>query len=331
MNFDFVVNYFKKILVMLDNVIGSGFIYRNLNMFGLGYEFDKNTKTNIIDFNVKILKYTDTTLLSLDDKYFNNFEITKCFSKNCIGSIIPYYIIIDYYNQVKNWKPRLNKFYSLSLVEIILVLFYTDSKYLEKLYEFIIGPSVLESRLQYFHMYKRFSSEKNIRIIFDLVNKLEIKFSDVNPLFEEYIETLILNLLLEKYEKIYYPNQILIMIQQIEKSNLEFKITHISKDDIYIPNNSNYLKSNNSKNMKIIHEDELVDPLVNANLKSENYSYIDKDIFDKDKIILRLKKNTNKKNEIGSKTGSKTDSNTDIFQKLYIKYKSKYLMLKNKK
>jgi hypothetical protein len=95
--------------------------------------------------------------------------------------------------------------------------------------------------------------------------------------------------------------------------------------------------------MKIIHEDELVDPLVNANLKSENYSYIDKDIFDKDKIILRLKKNTNKKNETGSKTGSKTDSktgsktgsktdsNTDIFQKLYIKYKSKYLMLKNKK
>ena len=91
--------------------------------------------------------------------------------------------------------------------------------------------------------------------------------------------------------------------------------------------------------MKIIHEDELVDPLVNANLKSENYSYIDKDIFDKDKIILRLKKNTNEKNETGSKTdsktgsktGSKTDSNTDIFQKLYIKYKSKYLMLKNKK
>ena len=156
MNWNLTIDYFKKILIMLDTVVKFGFIYRNLSIFGIGFEVyitpDSPDKNNTI--RVKILKYTTTLLLSLEDKHFKQFESTKCFGKDCIGNLIPYYVIDDYYNLRNDWVRRLDKSYSLGLVEIIFVLFYNNCEILSKLYNFIIGPSVLESRLQYFHMHK---------------------------------------------------------------------------------------------------------------------------------------------------------------------------------
>jgi hypothetical protein len=249
-NYNFTIDYFKKLLIMLDNIIGHNYIFRNLNMNSLGFELLENNN----DFNIIILKYTNYTLLSLEDNYFNTFKITKCFNKKCIGNIIPYYIINDYYNLHKDWLKRLNKFYSLPLVEIILILFYNNDNNLTKLYDFIISPSILESQLQYFHFYRRFNSLNNIHNMNLMINNLNIRYCDINPILESTLSSIVINLLNKEYEKIYYPNNILEIIIEIEKSNNEFKINYIPKKKIY-NSSDNYIKNIDSEiKQKIIND-----------------------------------------------------------------------------
>jgi hypothetical protein len=163
LQFDFekTSNYFEKILKFLDKVVISGYIFRDLNLFRIGFEYDGDN-TNFI---FKIIKYTNNTLVSLNGAFFSSFSLVKCFGKSCIGSIIPFYVIDDYYNLKEDWIKRLNKSYCLGLCEIILILFYNSDENLYNLYKFIIGPSYLESKLQFFHVYNRFGILNNYQYI----------------------------------------------------------------------------------------------------------------------------------------------------------------------
>lgn len=275
-NFNFSLMYLKKLLVMFDDLISRKYVYRNLTMFGLGYQMVSNSS----DFSIIILDYTITTLLNLDDDFFVQFNVSRCRNKKCIGSLTPYYIIDDYYNLETKWLQRLNKFYSLGLVEIILILFYTNDDNLSKVYDFVIGPSVFESQLHYYHFYKRFNSDTNIHNLNLLINELKLKYCNINPLMETVLKLVLVNLLDKDYNIIHYPHQILELIKRIEKSNKEFDIEYKTKKKIYNPTNDNYLKTNIDVKKKILSEDIL---------KSDNEYY-----------------------------------------NLYIKYKYKYLSLKNK-
>jgi len=306
MDFNFIINYFKKILLFLDSIKSFNYIFRNLNMISLGFDYNIDKS----DIDVKIIKYTNTTLLSLNDVFFEKFKLTKCFNKSCVGNIIPYYIIDDYYNLENNWLSRLDKYYSLPLVEIIFVLFYNNDNTLNKLYNYIIEPSKLESRLQYFHIYNRYNISNNNHILTNLVNNLKIRFCNINPLFEYTMETIILNLLNKEYNKILYPNHILVIIKKIEESNEEFNIKYYNKNNIYNPNKENYLKISNENKKNIIANDSLIN--LNKIKEINNYRDIEpiynlSNEYPNIKIIL--KNNINYKN-------------------LYLKYKIKYINLK---
>lgn len=296
-NFNFSITYFKKLLKLLDNLISRNYIYRNFNMFGLGFELKKNLEANIKEdnnnFEIIILGYTITTLLSLDDNFFNQFKISKCSDKKCIGNLTPYYVINDYYNLESNWLKRLNKFYSLGLVEIILILFYNDSEDLTKIYNFIIGPSIFESQLHYYHFYKRFNSYANINNLNSLISSLNLRYCNIYHLFDDKLKLIIINLLDKNYDIIYYPNHILNIIKEIQKADMEYKITYSSKKNIYNPTEDNYKKTDIIKKKKIIMEDDIID---------------NKDI---NIPIVILSNNKN-------------------YYNLYKKYKYKYLILKEK-
>ena len=252
-DFNFSLSYLKKLLGLFDNLISRKYVYRNLNMFGLGYEMIPNS----IDFSIIILDYNITTLLDLENKFFNQFMVSRCGDKKCIGYLTPYYIIDDYYNFETNWLPRLNKFYSLGLVEIILILFYTNDVNLSKVYDFVVGPSVFESQLHYYHFYKRFNSDINTHNLNLLINELKLRYCDINPLMETELKLILVNLLDKDYDKIHFPHQIMELIERIEKSNKEFEIKYSSKEDIYNPIDDNYLKTNIDIKQKILSEDNL--------------------------------------------------------------------------
>lgn len=257
-DFNFSLLYLKKLLELFDNLISRKYIYRNLNMFGLGFDI-KNIQSHSTDFNfdIIILEYTITTLLALEDNFFNEFKISRCSDKKCIGNLIPYYVIDDYFNLKTDWLPRLNKFYSLGLVEIILILFYTNNDNLSKIYDFIIGPSVFESQLHYYHFYKRFNSDINVHNLNLMINDLELRYCDINPIMETELKLILINLLNKDYKIIYYPHQILELIQKIESSNKEFEIEYSSKKQIYNPFDDNYLKSSVDIKQKILANDDL--------------------------------------------------------------------------
>lgn len=254
-NFNFSLTYLKKILGLLNNLISRKYVYHNLNLFGLGYEIiTMQTNTDIIDFQIIILDYTIKTLLSLEDDYFEQFKFSRCGNKKCIGNIIPYYIIDDYYNLNPNWLKRLKKSYSLGLVEIMLVLFYNDDKNLENIYNFLIGPSILESQLHYYHFYKRLNSDTNVHNLIISIHELVIRFCNINPIMELELKNIIINLIDKNYDKIYYPSQILYKIKKIEESNNDFEIEYNSKNEIHNPVNYNYLRTNIYKKQKILSE-----------------------------------------------------------------------------
>ena len=265
-NFNFSLMYLKKLLELFDDLISRKYVYRNLTMFGLGFEIDANNLSNPSNFSIIILDYTITTLLNLEDNFFVQFKVSRCGNKKCIGNLTPYYIIDDYYNLETNWLQRLNKFYSLGLVEIILILFYTNDENLSKVYDFVIGPSVFESQLHYYHFYKRFNSDTNVHNLNLLIDELKLRYCDiiVSPLMEIELKLVLINLLDKNYEIIHTPYQILKLLERIEKSNEEFKIEYSSKKQIYNPTNDNYLKTNINVKKKILAED---------NLKSDNEYY----------------------------------------------------------
>jgi hypothetical protein len=297
-NFEFVMDFFKKLLILLDDIIARNCILRNLDMFSLGFDSENN--------NIMILKYTNTSIVSTESNYIKKFDILRCYDKKCVGNLTPYYIIDDYYNLKKDWVSRINKSYSLGLVEIILILFYNNDFIFTKVYDFIIGSSIFESQLHYYHFYKRFNSDTNIHNLNLLINQLDMRFCDINPILESTLETIILNLLNKDYDKIFYPNQILELIKKIEESNNEFKIKFVSKENIYNSQNDNYLKTNYDSKQTILTED-------NLNIKktkSDNHllipNYEEKQVDDK---ITFGDKEIN-------------------FYDLYQKYKLKYLSIK---
>lgn len=260
-DFNFSLMYLKKLLELFDDLISRKYVYRNLTMFGLGFEININNPSN---FSIIILDYTIITLLNLEDNFFVQFKVSRCGNKKCIGNLTPYYIIDDYYNLKTNWLQRLNKFYSLGLVEIILILFYTNDENLTKVYDFVIGPSVFESQLHYYHFYKRFNSDTNVHNLNLLIDELKLRYCDINPLMETELKSVLINLLDKNYEIIHPPHQILKLLKRIEKSNKEFEIEYSSKKQIYNPTNDNYLKTNINVKKKILAED---------NLKSDNEYY----------------------------------------------------------
>ena len=286
-NYTMTIQYFKKILELLDTTVANSYIFRDFNMHNLGYSLDK-TK-NLAD--IIILNYTSRTLLSQTDNYFKKLDISKCFSKKCIGPLIPYYVIDDYYSMNINWLKRLDKFYSLGLVEIILVLFFNNDNNFTKLYNFIIGPSILESQLQFHHYNKRFNNVNNLIELNQLISKINVRFCNANPIFEKYIMDIITNLLERDYTKIYYPNHILMIMLDIQNSDGEFKIKYVGKNNVYNQKDFNYTNTSTELRQKIISEDLIGGEDIGGNIG-------------KDKI--------------------------NNYKSLYKKYKMKYLMLKNK-
>jgi hypothetical protein len=318
-NFNFTINYFKKLLILLDNIVSSKYIYKNLYLSCLGFEKFTNSSSDNDDFEVIILKYSPNTFVYLDNEYYSKFSNLGCLDKSCVGKIIPYYIIDDFYYQKKDWFRRIDKSYSLGLIEIILILFYDSDKNLNELYEFLIGPSVLESRLQYYHLHLRFDKQENILIIFDLIEKICIRFPNINIAFDNILKNIILGLLEKDYNKIPYPNMILNQILGAENYGLEINnsISYKPKENIYFPENDNQFVKDNQIIKHIILDDNAKNPnfdyqsINNQNINNQNINNYNQNV-DNQNID-----NYNQNSYLNSK-----------YEKLYLKYKMKYINLK---
>ncbi len=219
-DFKDAIIYFKNLLKFVDKISSHKYIYRNFNSSTIGLNLNKN-----LDPDVKIIRYNPFIFIDSYGDFYKKMYNTRCGSEICVGELVPYYIVKDYFDLESKWIERLDKFFALGFVEIILLLFYNNDENSLKLYKFVLEPSELEPfAMKYFHIYNRYNNYNNIKTLNSLIYELVPRYCNINPLLEKCLSDIILNLLDKDYERIPYPNQILEKIKQIEKSNSDFAI-----------------------------------------------------------------------------------------------------------
>ena len=185
LDYNQTMNYIIKILLFLQKCKENDIIFRNFKFSGIGYEF-VNSEIQFV-----ILDYEESSLIKKLDKYFNTFK-DGC-DAMCAGTLIPYFIIQDFFELEKGWKNKLDKLYSVGLGEILIFLLYTQDEIMDKFFKLIYNPSYLKSDLHYFQFKKLFDDEANKLYFLNLIVSLKPKFVDmdlkiINPMFIRIIQ-----------------------------------------------------------------------------------------------------------------------------------------------
>lgn len=209
--------YYSRLIEFLNELKGLNMIYRDLKFSNIGYD-------KLPDGQIKfvVLEYDNLTLLNLNDGFFNSFKLTGCNNKYCGGTLIPYYVAHDYFYSNPNWLSRLDKLYCLGLFEITMCLFFRDDQNFHELYKLLSGISSLKSCLYYHHLITIFDNVNKYLKIQTTVLNLICKFIQINPILEKFLHDLMINLIRKPYDQIWYPINIINMINKILPSNKEF-------------------------------------------------------------------------------------------------------------
>ena len=230
LNYNHTMKYIIKIMLFLQKCYENNIIIRNFKFSALGYEFI-NSEIQFI-----ILDYDDATLIRQTDNFFNTFS-DGC-DTMCAGTLVPYFIIEDFFEMVPEWKNKLDKLYSIGLAETLIFLLYTQDEIMENLFKIIYNPSYLKPCLHYYHFMKIFDNETNTYDFFRSITSLKPKFVEIdskiiNPMFTRIIQ----NCFDTKYNVVKSPMSYLQHINKAysdydkEKSNIKTFIEPIRTID----------------------------------------------------------------------------------------------------
>lgn len=223
LDYVYVIDYIVKMLLFLIKCKESGIIFRNFKFSSLGYLFIKEK----IEFLIG--DYDDKTLISETDEFFNNFS-DGCDSM-CGGTLVPYFIIKDFFEINTEWKTKLDKIYSVGLGESLIFLLYKQDTTMNDLFKIIYEPSYLKPCLHYYHFMKIFDNVENKTLFYKSISNLQPKFFQlnlqiINPMFIRIIQ----NCFNIDYTKVKYPQVYLKNIYSVYTKYLDSKnkiSTHI--------------------------------------------------------------------------------------------------------
>ena len=182
-------------------------IFRDFKFSCIGYEF--------IDSEIQfvVLDYNDTTLLKKNDTFFDTFK-DGC-DAMCVGTLVPYFIIYDFFEMEVNWKNKLDKVYSIGLAETLIFLLYDQDENMENIFKIIYNPSRLRPCLHYYHFMKIFDNESDKSAFYKLITMLKPKFIELEPKINQMFTRIIQNCFEIKYENVKTPNSYLEHINKI--------------------------------------------------------------------------------------------------------------------
>lgn len=256
------INYLKSYLKFL-MIISQGVdkdkkkvsaICTNLRLYNYGVRRDSEGNAHFImlEINEDSLLFREKIKEKINEKERLNYLVGT--------SYIPYYVANDHFIYEKDWEKRLDKLYCVGLFELILYLFFRKSSVFFCLYELMTNIIALPKDLQYHTIVSRYNKCRNKQIIMMMIQKLSIKYCDIDGLLGKYLQTIIHGLLDENYENIPYPGKIYENIEKIEKEPNSFEeMTKIGKD--IIPKDIGY-------NDKILNREELRNKIDNiTNIK----------------------------------------------------------------
>ena len=208
LDYEYTMKYIIKMLLFIEKCNENNIILRNFKFSGFGYEFIDS------EINFVLLDYIDTSLIKKNEEYFKLFA-DGCDSM-CAGTLVPYFIIYDFFEMNSEWITKLDRLYIIGLAESLIFLLYNQDDIMEKLFKLLYEPSYLKPCLHYYHYMKLFDDVKKKKTFFDLLNSLQPKFVEIdlkyiNPMFKR----IIINCFETKYNTIYSPSTYLNHIKKI--------------------------------------------------------------------------------------------------------------------
>jgi hypothetical protein len=198
LDFDYTIKFIINMLLFLEKCNANNIILRNFKFSGLGFDFIDN------EIKFVLLDYNDVSLIKTSEKYFKSFS-DGC-DAMCAGTLVPYFIVYDFFEMNTNWIDKLDKLYIVGLAEILIFLLYNQDEIMEKLFKMLYNPSYLKPCLHYYHFMKLFDDDNNKKTFMDLLNSLIPKFVEIdskfiNPMFKR----IIINCFETKYNAIKTP------------------------------------------------------------------------------------------------------------------------------
>lgn len=233
LDYNFTINYIIKMLIFLEKCSANNITLRNFKFSGLGFDFIN------YEINFVFLDYNDTTLIKSSDNYFKLFS-DGC-DAMCAGTLIPYFIISDFFEMNANWTEKLDKLYIVGLAETLIFLLYNQDEIMEKLFKMLYNPSYLKPCLHYYHYMKLFDDKNNKKTFMDLFNSIVPKFVELDPkLINPMFKRIIINCFETTYNSIKSPIVYLNNLKEVFNEYEQIKAgikTHIKPIDSINPNN----------------------------------------------------------------------------------------------
>ena len=191
-DYEFTIKYVIKLLIFIEKCIEKNIVLRNLKFSGIGYEFI-NSEIEFI-----LLDYNDLSMIKKNENYFKLFK-DGC-DAMCAGTLIPYFIIYDFFEMNSEWLDKLDKLYVIGLAEILIFLLYSQDKIMENLFSILYNPSYLKPCLHYYHYMKIFDDPIKRDEFNQLLNTLQPKFIEIES---KIIAPMFLRILYNCFEKKY--------------------------------------------------------------------------------------------------------------------------------
>lgn len=216
LDYEYTMKYIIKMLLFIEKCNENNIILRNFKFGGLGYEFVDS------DINFVLLDYVDTSLIKQNEDYFRLF--TDGCDSMCAGTLVPYFIIYDFFEMNYDWLTKLDRLYIIGLAESLIFLLYNQDDIMRNLFKMLYEPSYLKQCLHYYHYMKLFDDSKKKKSFFDLLNSLHPKFVEIdlkyiNPMFKR----IIINCFETKHNAINSPSTYLNHLKKIYDEYNQFK------------------------------------------------------------------------------------------------------------
>ena len=232
-DYEYTIKYIIKMLIFIEKCRENNIILRNFKFSGIGYEFINS------EIEFVLLDYNDLSLIKKTDDYFNKFK-NGC-DNLCAGTLVPYFVINDYFEMNPEWLNKLDKLYSIGLAEILIFLLFNQDQYMENLFKLLYNPSQLKPCLHYHHYMKLFQNKKQSEEFRQLLNSLSTKFIDIEPkVIKPMFMRLIYNCFEMNYENVKSPLTYLNHMNEIYadynkvKSSIKTYIRPIESDNVSI-------------------------------------------------------------------------------------------------
>lgn len=207
LDYGHIIKYIIKIMLFLKICKENDIIFRDFKFSCIGYEFINS------EIQFVVLDYNDITLLKKNDVFFDKFK-DGC-DAMCVGTLVPYFIIHDFFEMEVNWKNKLDKIYSIGLAETLIFILYDQDENMENIFKIIYNPSRLRPCLHYYHFMKIFDNESDKSAFNKLITTLKPKFIELEPKINQMFTRIIQNCFEIKYENVKITNSYLEHINKI--------------------------------------------------------------------------------------------------------------------